>query len=164
MGWDRGHPGSFRLVHVYHYKTTMLTCWRSVRVLRRTTAPLLKTEQKKKQTNKRPQVHSIAIWYHPTWLVGQSNRPEQYALDMQLVRCNQSSETTTVKPPIGNLPMAEHTADTEQFPWSQYATLTYRSFQLRNNFLLGTKNLVRTRFLLYTMSHVQKKKRSGKWL
>ena len=40
----------------------------------------------------------------------------------------------TVKPPIGNTPMAEHTADTEQFPWSQHASLTYRRFQLRNNF------------------------------
>ena len=27
----------------------------------------------------------------------------------------------TVKPPIGNTPMAEHTADTEQFHWSQHA-------------------------------------------
>ena len=48
--------------------------------------------------------------------------------------------STTVKPPIGNPPMAEHTADTEQFPWSQYATLTYRRFQLRNNFFIRNKN------------------------
>ena len=54
----------------------------------------------------------------------------------------------TVKPPIGNTPMAEHTADTEQFPWSQYALLTYRRFQLRNNCLLGTKNLVPNQFLI----------------
>ena len=32
--------------------------------------------------------------------------------------------------------MAEHTADTEQFPWSQYATLTYGRFQLRNMFFI----------------------------
>ena len=36
--------------------------------------------------------------------------------------------------------MAEHTADTEQFPWSQYAPLTYRRFQLRNNFFIRNKN------------------------
>ena len=53
----------------------------------------------------------------------------------------------TVKPPIGNPPIAEHTADTEQFPWSQHAPLTYRRFQLRNNFLLGAKNLVPNPFL-----------------
>ena len=45
------------------------------------------------------------------------------------------------------LPIAEHTADTEQFPWSQHAPLTYRRFQLRNNFLLGAKNLVPNPFL-----------------
>ena len=45
----------------------------------------------------------------------------------------------TVKPPIGNPLMAEHTADAEQFPWSQHAPLTYRRFQLRNIYLLGTK-------------------------
>ena len=43
--------------------------------------------------------------------------------------------------------MAEHTANTEQFPWSQHAQLTYRRFQLRNNFLLGAKNLVPNPFL-----------------
>ena len=46
--------------------------------------------------------------------------------------------------------MAEHTADTEQFPWSQHAPLTYRRFQLRNNFLLGTKNLVPNPFLIWS--------------
>ena len=56
----------------------------------------------------------------------------------------------TVKPPIRNTPMAEHTADTEQFPWSQHAPLTYRRFQLRNNFLLGTKNLVPNPFLIWS--------------
>ena len=56
----------------------------------------------------------------------------------------------TVKPPIGNTPMAEHTADTEQFPWPQYAPLTYQRFQLRNNFLLGTKNLVPNPFLIWS--------------
>ena len=56
----------------------------------------------------------------------------------------------TVKPPIGNPSMAEHTADTEQFPWSQHAPLTYRRFQLRNNFLLGTKNLVPNPFLIWS--------------
>ena len=56
----------------------------------------------------------------------------------------------TVKPPIGNPPMAEHTADTEQFPWSQHASLTYRRFQLRNNVLLGTKNLVPNPFLIWS--------------
>ena len=53
----------------------------------------------------------------------------------------------TVKPPIVNTPMAEHTADTKQFPWSQHAPLTYRRSQLRNNFLLGTKNLIPDRSL-----------------
>ena len=38
--------------------------------------------------------------------------------------------------------MAEHTANTELFPWSQHSPLTYRRFQLRNNFLLGT--IIRT--------------------
>ena len=61
-----------------------------------------------------------------------------------------SINSGTVKPPIGNPPMAEHTADTEQFPWSQYATLTYRRFQLRNNFLLGTKNVVPNPFLVWS--------------
>ena len=56
--------------------------------------------------------------------------------------------TCTVKPPIGNTPMAEHTADTEQFPWSQHASLTYQRIQLRNNFLLGIKIWSRTRSLL----------------
>ena len=56
--------------------------------------------------------------------------------------------TRTVKPPIGNRPMAEHTADTEQFPWSQHASLTYQRIQLRNNFLLGIKIWSRTRSLL----------------
>ena len=46
--------------------------------------------------------------------------------------------------------MAEHTADTEQFPWSQHAPLTYQRFQLRNNFLLGTKNLVPNPFLIWS--------------
>ena len=59
-------------------------------------------------------------------------------------------ENNTVKPPIGNPPMAEHTADTEQFPWSQYATSTYRIFQLRNNFILGTKNVVPNPFLVWS--------------
>ena len=45
--------------------------------------------------------------------------------------------------------MAEHTANTEQFPWSQHAPLTYRRFQLRNNFLLGAKNLVPNPFLIW---------------
>ena len=31
----------------------------------------------------------------------------------------------TVKPPNKQPPMAEHTAYTEQFPWSQHAPLTY---------------------------------------
>ena len=35
--------------------------------------------------------------------------------------------------------MAEHTADTEQFPWSQHAPLTYQRFQLRNNFFIRNK-------------------------
>ena len=56
----------------------------------------------------------------------------------------------TVKPPIGNTPMAEHTANTEQFPWSQHALLTYQRFQLRNNFLSGTKNLVPNPFLIWS--------------
>ena len=46
--------------------------------------------------------------------------------------------------------MAEHTADTEQFPWSQHAPLTYRRFQLRNNVLLGTKNVVPNPFLVWS--------------
>ena len=57
---------------------------------------------------------------------------------------------STVKPPIGNPPMAEHTADTEQFPWSQHAPLTCRRFQLRNNVVLGTKNLVPNPFLIWS--------------
>ena len=56
--------------------------------------------------------------------------------------------TRTVKPPIGNRPMAKHTADTEQFPWSQHASLTYQRIQLRNNYLLGIKIWSRTRSLL----------------
>ena len=46
--------------------------------------------------------------------------------------------------------MAEHTADTEQFPWSQHATLSCGRFQLRNKFLLGTKNLVPNPFLIWS--------------
>ena len=46
--------------------------------------------------------------------------------------------------------MAEHAADTEQFPWCQHATLTYRRIQLRNNFLLGTQNLVPNLFLIWS--------------
>ena len=35
--------------------------------------------------------------------------------------------------------MAERTGDTEQFPWPQHAPLTYRRFQLRNNFFIRNK-------------------------
>ena len=35
--------------------------------------------------------------------------------------------------------MAEHTDDTEQFPWSQHATLSCRRFQLRNNYFIRSK-------------------------
>ena len=51
--------------------------------------------------------------------------------------------------------MAEHTADTEQIPWSQ-PPLTYRRFQLRNNFLLGTKNLVPNPFLIWSFYCIDK--------
>ena len=56
----------------------------------------------------------------------------------------------TVKPPIGKTPLAEHTADTEQFPWSQHAPLTYRRFQLRNNFCIRNKNLVPNPSLIWS--------------
>ena len=51
--------------------------------------------------------------------------------------------------------MAEHTADTEQFPWSQHAPLTYRRFQLRNNFCIrnkksGPEPVPYLEFLLYS--------------
>ena len=50
--------------------------------------------------------------------------------------------------------MAEHTADTEQFPWSQHASLTYQKIPVTKQFFIrkkksGPEPVPYLEFLLY---------------
>ena len=51
--------------------------------------------------------------------------------------------------------MADHTADTEQFPWSQHASVTYQKIPVTEQFFIrnkksGPEPVPYLEFLLYT--------------